>query len=47
MFANYTSMMSHAVQSGSDVLISANQWNVITLHNTDIHSLTSSNFTYF
>jgi hypothetical protein len=46
-FANYTSMMSHAVQSGSDVLITFNQWNVITLHNTDIHSLTSSNFTYF
>jgi hypothetical protein len=47
MFADFDHMMAHATQNGSDVQIAFNQWNVLTLHNTDLHSLAASNFEFF
>jgi hypothetical protein len=45
-FADFDHVMSHATQHGADVQITFNQWNVVTLHNTDLHALTASNFTF-
>jgi hypothetical protein len=42
VFADASSVLSHAVQSGSDVHIIYNQWNVLTLHDVALSSLSAS-----
>jgi hypothetical protein len=43
MFADAASVLSHAAQHGSDVVITYNHWNVLTLHNVALSSLSASN----
>jgi len=44
MFADWSTLLSHATQSGSDVLITENSENTITLHNTNKTDLQQSHF---
>ena len=44
VFANWSTLLSHTTQSGSDVLITQNSGNVITLHDTTKTDLQQSHF---
>jgi Ca2+-binding RTX toxin-like protein len=43
-FADFASVLSHATQVGSDVVIAHDAQDSITLHNTVVSQLTSQNF---
>jgi hypothetical protein len=46
IFADFSAVAAHAVQSGSDVVITYNQSNVLTLHDVALSSLSASNFSF-
>ena len=46
IFANYNAMLSNAAQVGSDVVITSSAGNTITILNTSLGSLTSSQFSF-
>jgi Ca2+-binding RTX toxin-like protein len=43
-FADFASVLSHATQVGSDIVIAQDAHDAVTLHNTALSQLTSQNF---